>query len=91
MVLSITKSARQFGYVIWSSKTDAMMKQLIGNRSEVSVSFNGLSIGVKSVDWKYHRISIGYKFTRALPEAAKVYKLSFHDNVLDVEASIAIP
>lgn len=87
MVLSITKSARQFGYVIWSSKTDALMKQLIGNRSEVLVSFNGLSIGVKSVDWKYHRISMGYKFTRALPETARVYKLSFHDNVLEVEAS----
>lgn len=86
MVLLITKSARQFGYVIWSSKTDALMKQLIGNRSEVPVSFNGLLIGVKSVDWKYHRISIGYKFTRALPKTAKVYQLSFYDNVLEVEA-----
>ena len=87
MVLPITKSARQFGYVIWSSRTDALMKQLLGNRSEVPVLFNGLSIGVKSVDWKYHRISIGYKFTRALPEIAKVYKCSFHDNVLEVEAA----
>lgn len=87
MVLPITKSARQFGYVIWSSKTDAMMKQLIGNQSEVSVSFNDLLIGVKSVDWKYHRISIGYKFTRALPTTAKVYKLSFHNGTLEVKAS----
>lgn len=87
MILSITKSARRFGYVIWSSKTDAMMKELIGDCSEIEVSFNGLSIGVKSVDWKYHRISIGYKFTRALPETAKVYNLTFHDNVLEVNAA----
>ncbi len=74
MALSITKSARQFEYVIWSSKTDAMMKQLIGNSFEDSVDLYGLSIGVKSVDWKYHRISIGYKFTRSLPETATVYR-----------------
>ncbi len=89
MTLTITKSAHQFGYIIWSSKTDALMKELIGNRSEVTVYFNGLSIGVKAVDWKYHRISIGYKFTRALPESAKVYNLAFHDDILEVVATNA--
>lgn len=89
MKLTITKSARQFGYVIWSSKTDASIKDLLGDRSEVMVYFNGLSIGVKAVDWKYHRISIGYKFTRALPETAKVYNLKFSNEILEVEATNA--
>ena len=86
MTLAITKSARQFGYVIWSSKTDAEVRSLLGNRTEVPVSFNGLSVGVKSIDWKYHRISVGYKFTRALPESAKTFKLSFCNGTLEVKA-----
>lgn len=89
MILSITKSARQFGYVIWSAKTEGKLKALIGNRDKVSVVFNGLFIGVKVVDWKYHRISVGYKFTRALPETATVYKLGFRNEKLEVEATNA--
>ncbi len=84
MILAITKSARQFGYVIWSSMKDADMQALIGNRTAVPVSINGLSIGVKTVDWRYHRISVGYKFTRGLPETAKTFKLTFRDGVLEV-------
>lgn len=87
MILAITKSARQFGYVIWSSKTDDSMKELIGDCSEVSVFFNGLYLGVKSVDWKYHRISVGYRFTRALPETVQELKLTFHDDILEVKAT----
>ena len=89
MTLAITKSARQFGYVIWSSRRDADMRALIGDRSEVPVSINGLSVGVKAVDWKYHRISVGYKFTRALPDTAKTFILSFRDGILEVEAKNA--
>lgn len=86
VTLAITKSARKFGYVIWSSKTDLEIRTLLGNESEVFVFFNGLSLGMKSIDWKYHRISIGYKFTRALPDTAKMFNLSFCNGVLEVEA-----
>lgn len=84
MKLPITKSARQFGYVIWSSKTEPEVKKILDNRSEIAVSFNGFSIGVKSIDWKYHRISIGYKFTRALPINAAFYSLARNGEVLEV-------
>ncbi|MFR5048751.1 MAG: hypothetical protein ACLUDH_10645 [Faecalispora sporosphaeroides] len=87
MTISITKSARQFGYIIWSSKNEHEIKKLLGNRTEVSVMFNGLSIGVKAIDWKYHRISIGYKFTRALPESATVFHITMNDDVLEVTAT----
>ena len=86
MTLAITKSARQFGYLIWSNKTNPEMKALLGNRTEIPVSFNGLSIGTKSIDWKYHRISVGYKFTRALPETAIAFNISFCNGILEVKA-----
>ncbi len=87
MTLTITKSARQFGYVIWSNKTDAAIKKLVGERNTITVYFNGFVIGEKVIDWKYHRISIGYKFTRALPETAKVYRLTVRNDILEVEAT----
>lgn len=86
MELIITKSARKFGYLIWAGKTEPEIRNLLGDRTNIEVSINGLSIGVKSIDWKYHRISIGYKFTRALPETAKYYLLTLKNNVLEVIA-----
>lgn len=86
MIISITKSARKFGYIIWSEKTNGLMKELIGDRKEVAISFNGLLIGIKPIDWKYHRISIGYKFTRALPDTATKYNISFNNELLEVKA-----
>ena len=84
MELRITQSARQFGYIIWSRRTEPEMKEILGNRLEIAVSLNGFSIGVKKIDWKYHRISIGYKFTRALPCSAQIYSLYRHDDTLEV-------
>ena len=84
MDLYITKSARQFGYIIWSSRTEPEIRKLLGDRSEIAVTLNGFSIGVKKIDWKYHRISIGYKFTRALPSSVQTYSLSRHDDTLEV-------
>lgn len=89
MNLSITKSARQFGYVIWSNKNEHEIKKLLGDRSEVFVTFNGLKIGIKAIDWKYHRISIGYKFTRALPETATNFYIAMNGDVLEVIATNA--
>lgn len=86
MFLPITKSARQFGYVIWAGKTNAEIQRLLGDRTSVSVNFNGFFIGEKVIDWKYHRISIGYKFTRALPESASVYELNMNNDILEVNA-----
>ena len=79
MILSTTKSTRRFGYT--------MSKELIGDCSGIAVPFNGFSVGVKSADWKYHRISAGYRFTRALSKTFKIYNLTFRDNVLGVKSS----
>lgn len=86
MVLPITKSARQFGYIIWSGKRDPEMRILLGNRKDVSVILNGFSLGEKPIDWKYYRISLGYKFTRALPPATTHYQLNCKDGILEVNS-----
>lgn len=84
MKVLITKSARQFGYVIWNSTNQAEIDKMLGGNTEVDVNFNGFALGTKKIDWKYHRISIGYKFTRALPENARYYYVDLKDGVLEV-------
>lgn len=86
MNIVITKSARQFGYLIWNGKSlDAMEKMLVGKDS-IPVNFNGFDLGEKNIDRKYHRISLGYKLTRALPEAHDTYSVKLKDGVLEVRS-----
>jgi len=84
MTLNITKSARRYGYIIWSEKNDKDMKKLLGDFTSVSVIFNGFSVGTKNIDWKYHRISIGWKFTRALPDIISSFVLKRKGEILEV-------
>jgi len=86
MKLTITKSARQFGYLIWNSKTEADMEKLIAGHDSIRVSFNGFSLGEKNIDRKYHRISLGFKLTRALPENHDTYSVTIKDGVLEVQS-----
>ena len=84
MIIPITKSARQYGYVIWNSTNSADVDKLFGGKKSIHVHFNDFDIGEKSIDWKFHRISIGYKFTRALPESAKSYMIDVKRGILEV-------
>lgn len=88
MILPITKSARRFGYVIWNRKNEPEIKKLLGERNSIAVIFNGFQIGEKKIDWKYHRISLGYKFTRALPVEANMFTVSLKEDCLEVLAKI---
>lgn len=84
MKLKITKGARQFGYLIWSSKTEAEMEKMLQKKDEIKVSLNSFDLGEKHIDRKYHRISLGYKFTRALPENHDTYNISLKNDCLEV-------
>ena len=84
MKVLITKSARQFGYVIWNSKSADEIDKMLWGKSDIEVNFNGFALGKKTIDWKYHRISIVYKFTRALPETARFYYIELKDGILEV-------
>lgn len=84
MKVLITKSARKFGYIIWNKKTSVEINKMLGGKTEIEVIFNGFVLGTKPIDWKYHRISIGYKFTRTLPENAHFYYIELKDSILEV-------
>lgn len=77
LILPITKSARRFGYIIWSLGLNEQMKAFLMETSHVHLIFRGIDLGEKKVDWKYRRISIGYKWTRRLEEDVSQYVLTF--------------
>ncbi len=79
MTLQITKSARVWGYVIWNSKQNDDIKNLISGANRVHVYLNGSDLGEKNVDWRYLRISLGYKFTRRLPANLTKYILNYNN------------
>lgn len=86
MNLMITKGARQYGYLIWNNKTNSDIEKMLNGLQDVRVNFNGFDLGKKNIDRKYHRISLGYKLTRALPAEHNMYSVHFKDGVLEVKS-----
>jgi len=85
--IPIKKSAREYGYIIWSQNEEGQMKDLIGDRETVRLIFRGADHGEKNVDWQYHRISVGYRWTRQIPETAEEYVLNFDENEEELRVS----
>jgi hypothetical protein len=77
MKIRITDNARRFGYIKWDAKRDGELRAFIGGRNQVHLRFVGGDRGVKMVDWKWHRMSVGWKQTRGLATNATYYELSF--------------
>lgn len=77
MLVPISSSARQFGYVIWKSNLNEQMRTFLNNASHVHLIFQGADLGEKRVDWQYRRISIGYRWTRRLDEDISQYIMTF--------------
>ena len=86
MNVHITKGARQYGYLIWNSKLDDEIETMLTGLPAVNVRFNGFTIGEKNIDRKYHRISLGYKLTRALPKEHDTFSVSYIDGILEVQS-----
>ncbi len=80
----ITKSARRFGYLIWNSKLDDDIKRLVEGKNELEVSINNILLGMKKVDWCYHRIYIGKRITQGLALDQTYYQLAFRNGRLDI-------
>lgn len=76
MKIEISNRARKYGYVIWSIRQDEEMLGLLGDLPTVQLYFDGSDRGIKKVDRKTRRISIGYKWTRQIPESKKSFILS---------------
>lgn len=86
MKLVMTKSAKQFGYLIWNKKNNDEMERLLEGHETVHVNLNGFDLGEKNVDRKYHRISLGYKLTRAFPKSHNMYLVTKNNDVLEVKS-----
>jgi len=84
--VTITERARRFGYIFWPFRQDQEMATLLGERSAVEVVFMNADHGKKKIDWRYRRISIGWRWTRPLPESKKVFVLKMSKpNTLEIQ------
>lgn len=78
--LPISGRSRQYGYIFWSKKSEAQMRDLLGRARNVHVFLDGEPLGEKTVDWTYRRISLGWKQTRKLKKSVTQYYLTFGEN-----------
>ncbi|MBT8898968.1 hypothetical protein ACXO2Y_07100 [Lactobacillus delbrueckii subsp. bulgaricus] len=85
LYLPITKSARQFGYLIWNSKYDTELESMFAGKDQIQVHFNGFDLGEKHIDRKYHRISLGFKFTKALPPDQNSFSINVNKGILEIK------
>ena len=85
MKVKITAGARQFGYLIWSKKTGKELEKALDGRTAINVLLNGFDLGMKNIDYKYHRISLGYRFTRAIPETHNTFSIKFEGDRMEVK------
>ena len=86
MDIPITKGARQYGYLIWNNKIGPTIEKMLAGLTEVNVCLNGFNLGKKNIDRKYHRISLGYKLTRALPKEHDTFSVSYTDEILKIRS-----
>lgn len=84
MELPITDRSRKHGYIFWSKRQDGDVSKLLKNSRSVRLHFRGSDRGEKNVDWKYRRISIGWKWTRELPADLTTFKLRLDGRELHV-------
>ena len=85
ITIPITVRSRRYGYIYWSAKTDERIEAFLGSKESARLMFQGADHGLKKIDYKYRRISIGWKWTRQLPESVEDFVLSWKDNkTLDV-------
>lgn len=84
MIIPISKRAKEYGYVIWHKGQDSMVRALLADKQRFRVFLQGSDRGEKNVDWAHRRISIGYKWTRQLPENATNYHLEVRGTELHV-------
>jgi len=75
MVIPISSNGRRFGYFIWPKSADAEMKEMLGGLNRVQVSFQGIDIGERTIDWGHRRISLGPAQTQRMPDTATSFVL----------------
>ena len=84
MIIPITKRAKEYGSVIWQKNQDNEVRALLSDQRSFRVYLQGSDRGQKNVDWAHRRISIGYKWTRQLPETFTNYHIEVRGQELHV-------
>ena len=77
MQIKISERSIKYGYLFWLKQQDAEIRAFLGEHEQVFLIFDGNKLGIKKVDLKYRRISIGWKWTRRLPTVVKLFEVSF--------------
>jgi len=74
--LPFTECARRWGYLYWNKRIDEKVLSFFGKSKTVEIWWDNSFLGTKRVDWRYRRISIGYRFTRAVSDSVKQFRIS---------------
>jgi len=64
ILLSLSNTARKYGYVIWHKVDDEKMKSILGMREYINIKIGNVIQKNKHVDWKRRRLGITYTATR---------------------------
>jgi hypothetical protein len=80
LVLPLTDTGRKYGYIIWPKGRDTEVRQVLAQADEVILILPGGAQKKARVDWKHHRVSVGYSVTRALPAETRRVTLSLESS-----------
>ena len=80
LALPLTNTARKYGYILWLKERDEELRHLLGDHGEVALLLPNGTEKRSRIDWKHHRISVGYAVTRSLEAQAATITLKNLDN-----------
>ena len=78
--IPVTAGARKYGYLYWKRVHDEAIEAFLCGAKAVDIVFDKTSLGEKTVDYRYRRISLGWANTRPLPEEVSQFRLAFQDD-----------
>lgn len=79
MKVRLNKNAKRWGYLTWNKMNEEEFKKNLTSE-KVKIYLNNMYIGEKNIDWRHKRISIGYKWTRALDDSITNFIVEFEGN-----------
>lgn len=75
ITLPLTSTGRKYGYITWSKANESAVRELLGDVQSVSLVLANKEPKTQNVDWKHHRISLGYSNTRSIPPEITTIRL----------------
>jgi hypothetical protein len=75
LTLPLTNTGRKYGYIIWPKSRDEEIRTLLGDGHDLAIMLPSGRRRRGAVDWKHHRISIGYSVTRSLTQGTERVRL----------------